>query len=163
MSARARSMVRGGTAALSRAGRSWGGGKTARPRLLAAASSEMLSAGCSAAARARAAGIHAGLAQLADLAADESCRCLPKYGKLQAGLVPPWLQGSSGEEGRALPHPAQSPVLARCLGVGPVGRHAVLVLCVLCSQPAAVSGFSPIASASPLCHEAVLQNVILLF
>lgn len=163
MSARARSMVRGGTEALSRAGRSRGGGKTARPRLLAAASSEMLSAGCSAAARARAAGIHAGLAQMADPAADESCCCLPKYGKLQAGLVPPWLQGSSGEEGRALPHPAQSPVLARCLGVGPVGRHAVLVLCVLCSQPAAVSGFSPIASASPLCHEAVLQNVILLF
>lgn len=160
MSARARSMVRGGTAALSRAGRSRGGGKTARPRLLAAASREMLSAGCSAAARARTAGIHAGLA---DLAADESCRCLPKYGKLQAWLVPPWLQGSSGEEGRALPHLAQSPVLARCLGVGPVGRHAVLVLCVLCSQPAAVSGFSPIASASPLCHEAVLQNVILLF
>lgn len=34
---------------------------------------------------------------------------------------------------------------------------------VLCSRSAAVSGFSPTTSASPLCHEAVLQNVILLF
>lgn len=98
MSARARSMVRGGTAALSRAGRSWGGGKTARPRLLAAASREMLSAGCSAAARAPAAGIHAGLAQLADLDADESCRCLPKYGKLQAERDDPGCEGALGRK-----------------------------------------------------------------